>query len=97
MEEYKKLYQKVLKKENEFKKVGDELLIYAQQFVDWARLRWEWQPSDGYVFGIEGEYYIDAYINPVINDLSLVSFDDFFYIVKEKGKVSPEDFHNNTI
>ena len=95
MKEYKKLHQKVLKKENEFKSAGDKLLMYAQKYVDWADLRWEWQASDCYVFGIIGEYRIDE-LN-IIDDLSLVSYIDFFNIVEKYNKVTPEHFHNNTI
>ena len=95
MKEYKKLYQKVLKKENEFNCAGSKLSIYAQRYVDWAELRWEWQPSDGFVFGIIGVYEIDEL--HIIDDLSLVSYNDFFYIVEKYGKVTPEHFYDNTI
>lgn len=95
----KKKFEKLIEKsETAFAKysfVCDNICSETQKYVDWADLRWEYLPSDGLCFGIIGEYEIDE-LN-VIDDLSLVSYVDFFYIVEKYGKVTPEHFHNNTI
>lgn len=77
--------------------VCDNICNEAQKYVDWADLRWEYLPSDGLCFGIEGYYEIEELCNYLIDDMTLVSAYIFFKLVSEKSKVTPIDFKNSSI
>lgn len=61
---------------------ADNITSIAQQYVDWAKIGWEYFTHDGFCLMV-GESACPA--------------DVFFDIVEERGAVSEEDFYNNAV